>query len=204
MTRPLNVVFDLGGVLFDWNPRYLYRKLTTSEKEVEDFLANICTSEWNSRLDRGTPFKQGVEELCRQHPEKSDWIKAYQTRWPEMVGGVFDENVQLLTELHQMNVPLYSITNWSSETFESVRQNYPFMKYFDDIVVSGEEKITKPDPRIYKILLDRNSLKAEQCIFIDDVLKNIEGAKSLGFKAIQAQTPTQLRHDLFEIFRNGY
>ena len=175
-----NIVFDFGGVLVDWNPRYLYHKYFSTEEEMEYFLAHICTGEWNMQQDAGRPFAEGVALLQAEHPEYAEAIALYDTRWSEMIGGAIQENVDWLRELKAQGYHIYGLTNWSAEKFPGVRAQYDFFGLMDGIVVSGEEHLVKPDIRIYQTLLDRYHLRADECLFIDDSLANIEGAKQAG------------------------
>lgn len=191
------IIFDLGGVLIDWNPRYLYRKLFDSEEEMEWFLQNICTSEWNERQDGGRPFDEATEELVAMHPEWESRIRAWYGRWKETIGGQVDGTVNLLRKLKdETDLHLYAITNWSAETFPWARENFEFLGWFKGIVVSGEEKICKPHPRIYQALIERHNVVPGTSVFIDDNLKNVEGAKNVGIRGIHFQSPKQLESEL--------
>ena len=165
------VVFDLGGVLIDWNPRHLYAKLFPGdEAAMEKFLSQVVTLEWNRRQDAGRCFAEGVAELQARHPHHARLIEAYMTRWEEMLGGVFDDSVAVLAGLRRRRVPLYGLTNWARETFPIARRRFDFLDWFEGIVVSGEEGVAKPDPGIFRILLDRYALDARNLPFIDDTL----------------------------------
>ena len=188
------VVFDLGGVLIDWNPRYLYRKLFHGdEAAMEKFLSGVITQEWNERQDAGRSFSEGVAELQARYPHNSDLIEAYKSRWEEMLGGVFDESIAVLDGLRRREIRLYGLTNWSKEKFPIARERYEFLGWFSGIVVSGEEGVTKPDPAIFNILLERYSLEARNTLFIDDNPLNTEIASGLGFHTHYFQTPEGLR-----------
>ena len=184
-----NIVFDFGGVLIDWNPRYLYRTYCRTEEEMEFFLANICTNEWNAQQDAGRPFAEGVALLQAEHPEYAEAIAIYHTRWNEMIGGAIGKNVARLRELKSQGYHIYGLTNWSAETLPGVMAQYDFFQLMDGIVVSGEEHLLKPDIRIYLTLLDRYHLRADECLFIDDSLANIEGAKQAGLSVWHIPTP---------------
>ncbi len=175
-----NVVFDFGGVLIDWNQRYLYRKVFASEEEMEWFLANVCTSEWNARQDAGRPFAEGIAEAKAQYPQYSEQIEMFWSRWIEMVGGEIQENTDWLRRLKAEGYGIYGLTNWSAETLPQVMENYDFFSLFDGIVVSGEEHLLKPDPRIYRVLLNRYHLNPAECLFIDDNPQNVAAAKHIG------------------------
>jgi 2-haloacid dehalogenase len=190
------VVFDLGGVLIDWDPRHLYRKLLADEAAVEEFLAIVCTPEWNAELDRGRPFAEGVAELVERHPEHAAAIAAYHERWPEMVAGDIPGTVEVLAELRAAGVPLYALTNWSAETFAITRGRFEFLEWFDGLLVSGEERVTKPDPAIFQLLLDRFGLDPTATVFVDDSEANVAAARRLGFDAIRFTGHEELRREL--------
>jgi 2-haloacid dehalogenase len=189
-------VFDLGGVLIDWDPRYLYRKLLADEAAVEEFLATVCTPEWNAEQDRGRPFADGVAELVERHPAHAAAIAAYHERWSEMLGGDIPGTVELLAELREAGVPLYALTNWSAETFGFARERFEFLTWFDGVLVSGEERMIKPDPAIFRLLLDRFGLDPETTLYVDDSPANVAAAGRLGFDAVRFTGPEQLRRDL--------
>jgi 2-haloacid dehalogenase len=194
VTRP--VVFDLGGVLIEWDPRRLYRKLLPDEAEVEAFLAEVCTAEWNYQQDAGRTWAEAVAELSGRHPELAGLIAAYYQRWEEMLGGAIADSVTLLEELDAAGVPLYALTNWSRETFPIARRRFEFLGRFRGIVVSGEERAAKPDPRIYRTLLERYRLDAGACLFVDDVAKNVEGARAAGMEGVLFTSAAALRREL--------
>jgi 2-haloacid dehalogenase len=189
-------VFDLGGVLVDWNPRYLYRNLLDDEEAVERFLAEVTTQEWNGQQDLGRSWSEAVESLARDHPDKRDLIAAYRERWDEMLGGPIQETVQILAELRASGLPLYALSNWSSETFPIARSRYPFLDWFAGIVISGEVRLGKPDPRVFRYLLDRYHLDAGSTVFIDDSERNVNAAAELGMIAIRFSDAERLRADL--------
>lgn len=191
-----NIVFDFGGVLIDWNPRYLYRKIFSSTQEMDWFLENICTPEWNSRQDAGRPFSQGLAELKAKYPRYSAQIDDYFLRWEEMLGGLIKGSVELLKELYDKGYKIYGLTNWSAETMPLAKERYNFFPLFSGLVVSGEEKIIKPDAAIYKILLERYKLDPAQTLYIDDSTENTIAAAKLGMKTIDFESPVQLRQAL--------
>jgi 2-haloacid dehalogenase len=190
------VVFDLGGVLIDWDPRYLYRKLLADKAAVEEFLATVCTPEWNAELDRGRPFAEGVAELVERHPEHAAAIAAYHERWPEMLAGDLPDTVEVLAELRAAGVPLYALTNWSAETFAITRGRFEWLDWFDGLLVSGEERMTKPDPAFFRLLLDRFGLDPGATVFVDDSEANVAAARELGIDAVRFTGPDQLRREL--------
>lgn len=191
------VVFDIGGVLLDWNPRHLYKTMFNGDDEaMERFLADVCSPAWNLSLDAGKPFASGVAELCSRFPEQSALIAAYDSRWEDMVQGAFEDTVDLARTLKANGVPLYALTNFSSEKMALVRTRYDFFTPFDGMVVSGEIGMVKPDPAIYRHLLDRFGLVADETLFIDDSSLNVAGAEAAGMKAIHYCSALQLRADL--------
>jgi len=191
------VVFDLGGVLLDWDPRHLYRKLFPGdEAAMEAFLGEVCTVDWNERQDAGRTFAEAVAELMPKHEDKRHLIEAFGRRFDEMIPGALDGTVEIARELKGRGVPLYALTNWSSETFPSQRVRFPFLDWFDGIVVSGDEGVIKPDLRIFRILLDRYGVAADESVFIDDNPKNAQAASALGIHGIHFHSPAQLRREL--------
>jgi 2-haloacid dehalogenase len=192
----MNVVFDLGNVLIRWDPRLLYRKLMADEARIDWFLANICTAQWNLVQDAGRPFSLAVTELSAQYPEHADLIRVFDTRWHETLGGAIEGSVAILRELDAVGTPLYAITNWNDEKFRETRPQHEFLALFRDIVVSGEERLVKPDPAIFRLLLERQNLRAEECFFIDDSLANIETARAVGMTAHHFVDPDGLRREL--------
>jgi 2-haloacid dehalogenase len=190
------VVFDLGGVLIDWNPRYLYRQLIEDEAAMELFLTEVCHSAWNEEQDRGRTFAAAVEEAAARHPGQRALIEAYHHRWDEMLAGPIAGTVQILAELRQAGCELHALTNWSVEKFPIARERYDFLTWFESILVSGEVGLIKPDPRIFELLLERIGREAAACIYIDDNAKNVATAAALDFGAIRFQSPEQLRDKL--------
>lgn len=191
------IIFDLGGVLIDWNPRYLYRKIFKTEAEVTWFLDNICTGEWNDQQDGGRSFEDATAELIAQHPDWEAPIRAWYDRWQETISGAIPGTVDVLRTLRDRREHrLYALTNWSAQTFPWALDNFEFLHWFEGIVVSGVEKSRKPFPEFYQILFDRYQVNPAQTLFIDDNPKNIVGAREVGLHTIQFQSPEQLRADL--------
>ena len=192
------VVFDIGNVLISWDPEHLYKALIPDEKDRAQFLTEVCSPAWNLEQDRGRTWQEALDILIPQFPEKEALIRAYYERWSEMVPGAIKGTVALLAELKDKGVPLYAITNFSSDKFEETRTRFPFLRTsFIDTVISADEKLVKPDTRLYDVLFDRNpSLKREACVFTDDSLANIEGAKKAGMQAVHFESPEKLRADL--------
>lgn len=197
MPSPISaVVFDLGGVLIDWNPRYLYRTLFDDGAAMEDFLATVTTPDWNLAQDAGRPWAEAVEELASRYPERRELIEAYWRRWPETLGDAIGPTVDVLDDLRRAGVRLFALTNWSGETFPFARPRYPFLAWFEGIVVSGDEGLIKPDPRIFEVLARRYDLDPAATLFIDDHVANVEAAAELGFHAIRYVDTDTLRADL--------
>lgn len=191
------IVFDLGGVLIDWNPRHLYRKMFDGDEEaMERFLSEICTSDWNLRQDEGRLFAEATDELIARHPEQAGLIRAYFDRWPEMIAGAIDQTVEILAELKRAGREIYALSNWSAETFPHARKRFGFLGWFDFIVISGEIGLIKPNREVFDFLLENTGRRAEDCVFIDDSSANVAAAKELGFDAIHFRSPRQLRDEL--------
>ena len=196
MIQIKSIIFDLGNVLIDWDPRYLYHKLFQDEHEVEWFLENICDHDWNLKHDSGQLFSKGILEKSKKFPEYSGLINAWYQRWEEMLGGPIDESVEILSELKEKEVLLYILSNWSAETYPIAEKHFDFLSWFDGKIISGEVGIVKPDLGIYKLLIERYDLDPQQTIFIDDKLENIKAAEFLGIHGIHFQNSTKLRKDL--------
>ncbi|WP_407485491.1 HAD family hydrolase [Elizabethkingia miricola] len=192
-----NIIFDFGGVLMDWNPKYLYQNVFNSEEEMDYFLDNIATLKWNAEQDRGRSFQEATEILQNQYPEFSKEIALYYSQWPVMLKGTIEKNVDILRNLHGL-YQLYGLTNWSAESFPYAYKNYDFFSLFNGIVVSGEEKLIKPDERIYELLLNRYNLNASECLFIDDNYENIRTAQAMDFNTIHLTPETILREELLK------
>jgi 2-haloacid dehalogenase len=191
------LAFDIGGVLLDWDPRYLYRKLFNGNPEaMERFLVEIDFFNWNLQQDAGRPFAAGVAELSQRFPHYAGLIQAYPERYEESLAGTIQGSVDLLHRLKQSGYRLYGLSNWSTETFQRVRNKYVFMSWFETILLSGEVKLLKPDPRIYVIFLERIGRSACECLFIDDSKANIAVADQLGFMTIFFESPGQLEREL--------
>jgi 2-haloacid dehalogenase len=194
-----NVIWDLGGVLIDWDPRHLYRDVFSSEKEMEYFLEHICSPDWNEQQDGGRPLKTATEILVAQHPDYEPLIRMYYDQWTGMLNGALEGNVVILETLaSQKRRRLFALTNWSAETFPVAKVRYPFLDKFEDIVVSGEEKLKKPDPQIYQVMLERFQIKATESIFIDDNMRNIVAAREQGIHAIHFTSTPELKNALFD------
>ncbi len=196
-TPVTNVVFDLGGVLIDWNPRYLYRELFAGdEPAMEQFLAEVCTPAWNERQDAGRTIAEAEAEAIARHPGHASLIRAYYAGFDRMLAGAIAGTVDLLRALKSRGVPLYALTNWSAETFPRARRRFDFLADFRGIVVSGEIGVIKPDQRIFEHLLAAFALDPAKTVFIDDSPKNVVGAQSAGLKALHFRSPTALAAEL--------
>ncbi|GAB3542175.1 HAD-IA family hydrolase [Pontibacter brevis] len=191
------IIFDLGAVLIDWNPHYLYRKIFNEEAEMLHFLENICTPDWNEEQDAGRSLEEATQLLVERHPEHEENIRAFYGRWDEMLGGAIEGTVEIFRELKESGkYNLYALTNWSAETFPIAQERYDFLGWFDGIVVSGTEKDRKPFDSFYHTLLNRFDVHPSEAVFIDDNLRNIKAAERLGIDSIHFTSPEALREEL--------
>lgn len=194
------IIFDLGGVLIDWNPEHLYRKLFTDEAAMKSFLSTICTLDWNEEQDTGRSLQEGTDLLVKQFPEHEENIRAYYGRWEEMLGGPIPGTVELFRQLKATGkLKFYALTNWSAETFTIALQRFDFLSWFDGIVVSGTERMRKPAPAFYQLLLDRYQVKPESALFIDDNYRNIVAAEQLGIQTAHFTGSEQLQTRLKDL-----
>ena len=194
------IVFDLGGVLIDWNPAYVYRNIFSAEEEMNWFLQNITTNDWNENQDAGKPLAEATEELVKKFPEQEKNIRVFYDRWEEMLGGPIDDTVEVFSELrNNTHQKIYALTNWSAETFPIALQKYDFLHWFDGRLVSGEEKTRKPFMDIYEKLIDRFSINPQSAIYIDDNKRNLYPAQELGMHIIHFNSAQQLRKELQEL-----
>ena len=196
---PAAVAFDLGGVLIDWNPRYLYRTLFSDEEAMETFLAEVVSPDWNTTLDAGRPWAEAIATLSAEHPDQRELIEAFYSRWDEMLGGAFDDVVAILAELRAAGVPTYALSNWSADTYAVARRRYEFLEWFDGVVISGDVGAAKPDPRIFRHLVDRFGLDPATTVFVDDLEPNVAAARELGFVAIRFESAADLRRRLVDL-----
>ncbi|MFC0623899.1 HAD family hydrolase [Kribbella deserti] len=190
------VVFDIGGVLLDWSPNYLYEELIPDQEQREHFLTNIATPEWNMRQDAGRTWADAVAELSALHPEHAEWISAYDAGWLKMARGLIEDTVELVEELRQAGIPTYALTNFSAEKWEVALEAFPVLRDFEGAVVSGVEQTVKPDEKIYRILLERYGLDAARSFYTDDVQRNVDAARAVGLDAELFTGATDLRHHL--------
>jgi 2-haloacid dehalogenase len=189
-----NLVFDLGAVLIDWNPRYLYSKIFATAAETDFFLENICTSDWNEEQDAGRSLQEATEMLISEHPQYEAHIRAFYGRWKEMLGGPIEDTVNILQKLKESKrYKLYALTNWSNETFPLALLLYPFLQWFDGIIVSGREKMRKPQAEFYELLVSRYNIDVQTTLFIDDNQRNIAGAEACGIESVHFISPDQLK-----------
>jgi 2-haloacid dehalogenase len=200
MSKIDTVIFDLGGVLIDWNPRYLYRKIFSTEDEITWFMENICTSEWNDMQDAGRSFAEATEELVKKHPSHEVPIRAWYGRFPETISGAIQPTVDVLATIKQNNRhSLYALTNWSAESFPWALDNFDFLHWFQGIVVSGREGSRKPFRDFYETILNRYQIDPGSAVFIDDNIKNIKGANDVGLKTVHFTSAAQLEKDLKDL-----
>jgi len=187
------IIFDLGAVLIDWNPQHLYRKLMADDEQRQYFLDNICTSDWNEEQDAGRSLADGTEFLVSKHPEHEENIRAFYSRWDEMLAGPIQGTVDIFKALKESGkYKIYALSNWSAETFEIAQREFDFLNWFDGMVVSGVEKIRKPDPAFYNLLLTRYQVKPEEAVFIDDNYRNILAAEALGIQSVHFTSADEL------------
>ncbi len=193
-----NIIFDLGGVLIDWNPDYVFLKVFKGDKlKLKEFYEKVCTFEWNENQDAGYPLDKATEDRIKIFPEYEDQIRMYYGKWEEMIGGEIKEVVTILKNLvRENNFRVLALTNWSAETFPIALKKFDFLHLFEGIVVSGTEKTRKPFSDIYEIILNRYNLIASESIFIDDNIRNIKAANKFGIKTIHFKDPLQLKTDL--------
>jgi 2-haloacid dehalogenase len=190
-------IFDLGGVLIDWDPRYLYRKLFSDDEDaMERFLAEVTTRDWNRQMDAGRTWHEAIAELKQLHPEKADLIQAYWDRWPEMLGEVDADVARIIRDVRAAGLRVYAISNWSAETFSIAQAIVPELSLFDDRVISGEEKLVKPDPEIFLLACRRFGVPPGEAFFVDDFPVNVEAARAVGMTALQFTGAGDLRQAL--------
>ena len=192
------IILDFGAVLVDWNPHRMLDKYFGSIEKADWFIKNVCTSEWNTEMDGGKPFAQGIAERSAIYPEYAADIQAYYDRWIEMIGGEIPGMREMVAELKAKGYKLYGLTNWSAETFCLVRNEFPVFGLLDGMLVSGEEHLLKPSPEIFQRLVDRFGLTPSECLFIDDNAANVEGSIAFGIPAVRFFGVDSLREDLRE------
>jgi 2-haloacid dehalogenase len=194
------IIFDLGGVLIDWNPSYVFDRMFDSAEKKKEFFETICTPDWNEEQDAGRPLKEATELLAGRHPEWKEYIEAYYGRWEEMLGGPIEGTVEIFRKLREDGrYRLYALTNWSAELFPIALERYDFLHWFDGRVVSGEEKMRKPAPEFYQLIINRFRLDPAATLFIDDNLRNIKAAEAMGIQCIRFENPGQLMRELVKL-----
>ncbi len=195
------VIFDLGGVLIDWNPQYVFTELYFDSAERRRyFFEQVCTSDWNENQDAGYPIAKATEERVALFPEWEKEIRDFYGRWEEMLGGPLHESVEVFRQLkEQPGIKTYALTNWSAETFPIALERFDFLHWFDGRVVSGEEKTRKPFPEFYQLLLDRYMIKPEEALFIDDNLRNVKAAEEMNIRSVHFLSASQLKEELKRI-----
>jgi len=194
------IIFDLGNVLINWDPKLLYNKIFDSEDKTNHFLENICTLTWNEEQDAGRSLAAGTQALIEEFPEHEEEIKAYYDRWEEMLDGAIGGSVEILKKLKASGkYKIYALTNWSAELFPIALSEFEFLNWFDGIVVSGDEGIRKPEAAFFQILFDRYQVKPEDAVFIDDNLRNVEAARKIGIRSIRFTSPEDLEKELKEL-----
>jgi 2-haloacid dehalogenase len=193
------VVFDLGGVLIDWDPRYVYRPLFDDPADMEEFLGSVCTSDWHRAHDLGADITQSCQRLALRYPEHRDMIMVWAERGEEMAAGQFDDTVQVLRDVKAAGVRCYALSNMEPDTFRVRQARFPFMDWFDAHVISGLEGVAKPDRRIFEILLRRHALRPQACVFIDDQARNVAAARELGLVGLHFSSAARLRQDLSDL-----
>jgi 2-haloacid dehalogenase len=199
MSDYLVPVFDLGGVFVEWNPMFLFRKLFKTEEEAQWFQDNVCTKDWNLEFDAGDIYAEGVAKLISRHPRYWREIQAYDARWKETLGPFIKGTIDIHDELIAADLPTFAITNFSWEKWIGCLDDWPFLEKFDGVIVSGLERLVKPDPRLYRVFCERYSVAAENCVFIDDSEPNIVAARKFGMKGVLFSSPEQLRSDLIAL-----
>jgi len=196
----MKFLFDLGGVFFDWNPKYYFDNIFSDKIELNFFLTKVCNDEWNFKQDAGRKIQDAEYELITQFPNYKKQIKLYYSNHHNMIRGVFQESIDLLIELKSKKFQSYVLSNWSAETFKGIPEKYSFLKFFDGILISGEYKLIKPDPSIYKLAMKLFNLIPEETVFIDDKKENIEAAKNLNFITIHVTNPSKIKEQMEKYF----
>jgi len=200
MTSIKAIIFDYGNVLLDWDPRHVYRRYFPNDEEgMERFLREVDFATWNAMQDKGRSFKEGVAEHSRKFPQYAHLFQAYHDHWIDSIGDAYWGTVEIMKRLKQAGYALYGLSNWSAETFPYARAKYDFFDLLDDMIISGAVGFAKPEPEIYRLLLDKIGRPAQECLFIDDSLPNINQANTMGFKTIHFTSPEQLKQELIKL-----
>jgi len=193
------VLFDIGNVFVTWDPRYLYEKLIPDAEELESFLRGVVTLEWHTHHDKGLPFAEGVKNLTEKYPHYADQIAAFDTRWRETIGSTIEGSVDIVEQLAARGVPMFALTNFSAEKFPEFTEEFAFTRHFGGVVVSGEEKLVKPDPAIFQIAIERFSLVPHQTLYVDDRLENVQAAEAKKMRGHHFTDPALLKAELIEL-----
>jgi 2-haloacid dehalogenase len=196
MADKTTIVFDFGGVLIDWNPYYLYRKVLKNDEEIKAFLDEIDFKHWNPKFDRGYSFEKGVEEKCVEFPHREDLIRRFNSHWLDAMGDLLTGTVEIVRGLKAAGYQVYGLSNWSVEKYNLVKDRFEFLSWLDGYLLSGQVQQVKPEPEIFHTFLSRFNLEAANCLFVDDVAENIQTAQRIGFQTIQFQTSAQLADEL--------
>jgi 2-haloacid dehalogenase len=200
MGTPMNaVLFDLGKVLLDWDPRYYYRSFIANEEALEHFVQHVIGHDWYLQMDAGKPAAQAIAERSREFPESAELIARWTEGWPVMLRGEIGGSVGILSELRSRGVRLYALTNFSAETWPLAKARFDFLSWFEDAIVSGQHGIVKPDPRIFELAISRCRLEPSRTAFVDDVPANVAAGGAAGLHAIHFASPERLRADLTAI-----
>lgn len=192
----MKFLFDLGGVFFDWEPKYFFNDIFSDKKDLDFFLNEVCNESWNLRQDEGRSIKDAENELIPKFPEYENQIKMYYSNHRKMIKGTFNLSIEVLNNLKNLNYPCYVLSNWSSETFIGVTEDYPFLKQFDGMIISGQENLIKPNIAIYNLAVERFNLNPSETVFIDDKIENIISAKKIGFNTIHLEDPSSIKKDV--------
>ena len=185
----MKFLFDLGGVFFDWDPNYFFKNVFDDDEERKYFLTEVCNDQWNFQQDAGRSIAEAELELIPKFPHYENEIKMYYKNHRKMIRGVFEESIEILRQLKDKKYECYVLSNWSAETFEGMTRDYPFLQLFDGLLISGEDKLIKPDQAIYQLAKKRFNLDPEETVFIDDKLENIEAAQKMNFKTVHLTNP---------------
>ncbi len=192
----MKFLFDLGGVFFDWDPHHFYKDVFKNQDEKDNFLNNVCNDQWNIKQDAGRLIRDAENELIKKFPNHENEIKLYYKNHRKMIRKIFQQSVDILIDLKNNNYECYVLSNWSSETFQGMKNEYPFLNKFDGLIISGEERLIKPDEKIYKLAINRFNLLPEETVFIDDKKENIVAANNLGFLTIHLTNPELIKQSI--------
>ena len=192
----MKFLFDLGGVFFDWDPNHFFKDIFVKDDERKYFLNEVCNDQWNIQQDAGRTIEEAEIELIPKFPHYENEIKMYYKNHRKMIRGTFDSSIKVLNKLKEKNYECYVLSNWSAETFVGMRDDYPFLQLFNGLLISGEDKLMKPDVAIYELALNRFNLTPQDTVFIDDKFENIEVAKNLNLKTIHLVDPNKIELEI--------